>query len=82
MKAAFLAAIAAFLATGCANTTQEVRVPVMVQCVKELPKAPQTFSDSDLKALPDGDLVLGLASDRLRWRAYSSELLALLQACR
>lgn len=82
--ALILAASVAFLAACSTNPTlpTEVRIPVMVQCVKEVPPLPRAYTDAELKILSDGDLVLGLAQDRLTWRAHSGELRALLESCK
>lgn len=83
-----LAAIVLVLSTGCATTqepivrteTREVRVPVLVRCVKpeDIPAPPKTAMD------PKGDtkqLAAGAAADVLELEAYSEKLRARLLEC-
>lgn len=60
-----------------------VKVPVPVGCVNraDLPIAPTIASNQALNALPDDDLVLTIASERLDLLRYSGEQSALLIAC-
>jgi len=71
--------------SGCVTTpvAQRVYINVPVPCLSrdQLPVAPKAATDGDLAKLPDGDLVLTLAADRIEYRRHSNEASALLIAC-
>lgn len=70
---------------GCATkapTTQEVKVPVHVPCVGEMPAAPVYEFDKLAPAASDGEKVLALARDWPRGRKYEGELEAVVAGCR
>lgn len=68
---------------GCATAPQvvEVRVPVPVPCVTEIPAAPSVTPDERLVAMDDYRLVLTLARERLLLIGHVAELRAVLEAC-
>ena len=72
------------LVVGCQTTIpQKVYIPVSQPCLSrdQLPAAPKAATDADLAKLPDGDLVLQLAADRIEYRRHSTEASAVLEAC-
>lgn len=79
------AGLAAFLA-GCASGPPplpvEVRVPIAVPCLSEVPARPELLTDGALVALDDYRLVLELARDRRLRQAYEAELEAVVAGCR
>lgn len=73
------------LLSGCAHNQTAVPIKIMVSipCLTadQLPKVPVASLDADLAKLPDGDLILTLAADRLEYRRHSNEAQAILLAC-
>lgn len=71
---------------GCASGPPplpvEVRVPIAVPCISEVPVRPDLLTDGALAALDDYRLVLELARDRRLRQAYQAELEALVAGCR
>lgn len=70
---------------GCATkppTTQEVKVPVHVPCVGEVPVRPAYEFDNLTPAASDGDKVLALARDWPRGRKYEGQLEVVVAGCR
>lgn len=71
--------------TGCATTVREpveVKVPVPVPCVSEIPQAP-VFAFSQAKfGQPLDEHVALLLADRRQRIGYEAALLGLLEACR
>lgn len=69
---------------GCAGieVPKEVRVPVAVPCVEQVPQRPSMMSDQELLALDDYGLVVALARDRRVRQGYIVELEATLEGCR
>lgn len=83
MKALLMVSVAAL--AGCATrvpATVEVRVPVVVPCVKEVPPRPAYEFDQLTPAAADGDKVLALARDWPRGRKYEAQLEAVIAGCR
>jgi hypothetical protein len=73
------------LLAGCQSigVPERTEVPVPVSCLpKTLPMRPETFSDPQLAAMSDFHLVLGLRQTATRLHQYSTELEAVLVACR
>lgn len=82
MRAAILCACA--LVAGCATkapTTQEVKIPVYVPCVKAVPVRPDYEFSKLTPAASDGEKVLALARDWPRGRKYEGELEAVVAGC-
>lgn len=76
----------AILLAGCATVQpvpEKVFIRVPAPCIEasQLPAPPVAKSDADLAKLPDFDLVITLATDRLEYRRYSNEAAAVLTAC-
>lgn len=70
---------------GCASTapiTQEVKVPVRVECVKEVPVRPTYETESLQKEASDGQKVLALVRDWARSRKYEGSLEAVVEGCK
>ena len=80
-----LLAILILSLSGCVTTpvAQKVYIPVPTPCIArdKLPALPKASTDADLAKLPDGDLVLQLAADRIEYRRHSTEASAVLEAC-
>jgi hypothetical protein len=79
-----IAAALSFALAGCASTPQiprEVRVPVPVPCIAEPLQRPALLSDSDLLAMDDYGLIIGLARDRRVRQAYQAQLEAAVAGC-
>jgi len=79
------AAALILLLAGCAANPvpQVVHVEVARPCLtpEDLPAPAVTTPDAELAKLPDFDLVIALATDRLEYRRYSNEAQAALIAC-
>lgn len=70
---------------GCATrppATVEVRVPVTVPCLHDVPAQPQFEFDRLPAGASDGDKVLALARDWPRGRKYEGQLEAAIAGCR
>lgn len=70
---------------GCASGPQipkEVRVPVPVSCIDQVPQRPSMLSDAELLALDDYGLVIALARDRRVRQGWEATIEALLEGCR
>lgn len=70
---------------GCASGPQipkEIRVPVPVPCIDQVPQRPSMLSDAELLALDDYGLVIALARDRRVRQGYIAELEATVEGCR
>ncbi len=63
------------------HDVQEVDKAVAVSCVANMPTTADFRSDSELKAMPDYEVVITLLSERIRREIYESEMKAALQAC-
>lgn len=82
--------IAAMALAGCATTPQpqplpqEVKVPVVVSCIKpeQVPAKPDYESLHDNDSTPDGTLVLHLTRDFAKSLPYQQELESIISACR
>ncbi len=77
--------IVLLLLAGCASappTTQEVKVPVYVVCVKEVPPRPDFEVDRLAAGASDGAKVLAVARDLPRHLMYELLLLAVVEGCR
>ena len=77
--------LAVLLLAGCATrapTTREVKVPVSVPCVGNVPVAPVYEFDKLTSTASDGEKVLALARDWPRGRKYEGELEAVVAGCR
>lgn len=72
--------------TACAalptNEVQAVDKAVAVPCVQNLPPTPGFHTDSELKAMPDYQVVIILLSERIQREIYEHQLEAALEACR
>lgn len=74
----------ALLLAGCAglpDAPREVKIPVPVPCLSELPTKPVFVTDAELLAMPDAAFVIALAADRLERAKYMAVTEALLLAC-
>lgn len=75
------------LLAGCAarpvvvSESVEVRVPVPVACIAEMPVRPQTMPDAELLALDDYRVVVVLRRDRLLLEQYAAEAEAVMRPC-
>lgn len=84
---AFHAAILiSILLSACATTQPDpitIKIPVPTPCITpdQVPVSPEIKPDSELAKLPDGQLVLTLAAERLDLKRYHGEASAVLQAC-
>ncbi len=68
---------------GCPTTVpKEVRIPVPVPCVREIPVGPETFEEPALLELDRYQFTIGLDADRRAWRAHARQLEAALIACK
>jgi uncharacterized lipoprotein YajG len=83
MRSAVSLLLVALLA-GCATSQEplQVRVPVPVPCVVELPAEPVIVADAELRAMSDYRLVLVIARERLQLLSYSAEIRAAAEGCR
>lgn len=79
MRTVFILGLA--LLAGC-QTETVVRVPVAVPCVRDAPARPLITPNEHLAALPDDQLILTIAAERLEQAAYASEASAIIAACR
>lgn len=69
---------------GCSTVPtapKEVRVPVPVKCIDQVPQRPSMLSDGELLAMDDYGLVIALARDRRIRQGYEIELETLVQGC-
>ncbi|MRW85421.1 hypothetical protein GJ698_15150 [Pseudoduganella sp. FT26W] len=75
----------AVVLTGCSSTpaltTQTVEVPVAVPCVNAMPTRPVYEFDQLPATASDGDKVLALVRDWVRYRKYAVQLEASLISC-
>ncbi|MEG2031079.1 MAG: hypothetical protein RR376_10570 [Janthinobacterium sp.] len=74
----------AVLLVGCAGAPQvlqRVEAPVMISCVGEVPPHPAYEFGTLAPAATDGDIVLALARDWPRGRAYEAKLEAIIAGC-
>lgn len=73
------------LLSGCASTpapaVQEVAIPVMVPCVKDVPVRPQYEFELLSRTASDGEKVLALARDYLKMLPYEQRLRAVIDGC-
>ena len=58
-----------------------VKIPVVVSCVKFIPKKPLFTTDAELAKIKDGNFVTALHLDRLKRQNYEAELEAILAGC-
>lgn len=71
--------------TGCASTppsVTEVKVPVRVECVKEVPARPTYETEALQKEATDGQKILALVRDWARSRKYEGSLEAVVEGCK
>ncbi|HEY7985327.1 MAG TPA: hypothetical protein VIE17_00230 [Methylophilaceae bacterium] len=68
--------------TAPVRDVQLVDKAVAVSCVENPPAIPGFKTDSELKAMPDYEVMITLLSERIRREIYESELEAVLQACK
>lgn len=76
--------ILALLLGGCASAppaVQRVEVPVFTPCVKEVPQRPLYEFDKLAPEAVDGAIILSLARDWPRSRAYEGKLEAIIAGC-
>jgi len=78
-----LVAVLTVLGPGCASrpATLEVKVPVYVSCVKEVPVRPTFASPSLPGDASEGEKVLALARDTLLHFKYEGQLVAIITGC-
>lgn len=80
-----LASLAAVvLLAGCATTrpaVQQVEIPIFTSCVKSAPPRPRYEFDQLTPSATGGEIVLALAGDWLRGRAYEQKLEAIVIGC-
>lgn len=72
------------LLSGCSllpPKVQEIKVPVILQCVKFSPVKPDLISDAELLKMIDGNFVTALHLDRLQRQSYEAELEAVIAGC-
>ena len=72
------------LLAGCASAPApplRVEIPIFTPCVKVLPQRPVYEFDSLTSAAADGEIVLALARDWPRSRAYEIKLEAVVAGC-
>lgn len=77
--------ILATLLAGCASAPPapvRIEVPVMVQCIGEVPPRPAYEFDKLPSTATDGEIILALARDWPRGRKYEAELKAVVAGCR
>lgn len=73
------------LLAGCGTappTVQRVEIPVFTPCVKVVPQRPAYEFDQLEPEAADGEIVLALARDWPRGRAYEVKLEAIIAGCR
>ena len=83
MKMLTLLALVAL--TGCASTAPvvtEVKVPVRVECIKEVPVRPTYETEALQKEATDGQKILALVRDWARSRKYEGSLEAAVEGCK
>lgn len=82
--AILLVLIQAIFTWGCAAapTTTEVKVPVAVACVHEVPDVPQTKSRAELLKLDRRRRTLTVWDERAQLKAYAEQAHAELLACK
>lgn len=76
---------ACVLLSGCGSAPPapvRVEVPVMVPCVGAVPPRPAYEFDKLAPSAMDGEIILALARDWPRGRAYEGALLAILEGCK
>lgn len=71
------------LLAGCAiqQPVREVKIPVPVSCIKEIPAKPDFVTDMQLMSMTNYQFVTALHADRLLRRDYESMLEAVISAC-
>lgn len=77
-------AILAVVLAGCSSAPpalQRVEVPVMVPCVGDVPQQPEYEFDQSPASATDGEIILALARDWTRGRAYEARLEAAIVGC-
>ena len=73
------------LLAGCGSAPpalQRVEVPVFTPCVKSVPQRPAYEFDKLAPMATDGEIVLALARDWPRGRAYEAQLEVVIAGCR
>lgn len=82
MKTLYTLALLTTLA-GCQTCppTLEVKVPVPVPCVVQMPTRPALLTDAELARLPDAQLVLALRLQSIMAVDYAAQLEAVAIAC-
>lgn len=73
--------------TSCAITPKppqvvEVKIPVIVKCIENLPVKPAFKKDAELLLLNNAQFVTALHIDRLQRDAYIAELEAVIEGCK
>jgi len=74
--------LAIALLGGCSTFKREKVQTVAVSCVKEIPQAPGFYSDADLKAMNDAQMVQAIYANWLLSQGYTETLVAALTACK
>jgi len=82
LLSALLSACGTLPAHEVQKEVQQVDKAIAVSCVVNMPTIPDFKTDSELKAMPDYEVVITLLSERIRCEIYESELAAALQACK
>lgn len=80
-----LLVLVALALTGCASTAPvvtEVKVPVRVECIKEVPVRPTYETEALQKEATDGQKILALVRDWARSRKYEGSLEAAVEGCK
>ncbi|KAB8042540.1 hypothetical protein [Janthinobacterium aquaticum] len=80
-----LAVLLVVLLAGCASVPPapvHVEVPVVVPCIGEVPQRPVYEFDQLPASAADGEIILALARDWTRGRAYEGVLEAVVAGCR
>lgn len=60
----------------------QVKIPVPVDCLGEIPKKPNFISDADLIELESAEFVKALHTDRLQRDIYETLLEAAIEGCK
>lgn len=85
MMPAGLVILVALVLGGCASTAptvQEVKVPVHVKCVNQVPVRPDYETPHLESTTTDGNKIIALARDWARSRGYEAELEAVVEGCK
>jgi hypothetical protein len=69
------------LQSGSPLNPVEIKIPIPVSCITQLPARPYFITDEELEKMKDGNFVTALNLDRLKRQSYELELEAILTAC-